>query len=209
MEFFSSSPPSRHQRACEYPHVHSPSRRHDCSSFRPRYPETLTLAAMIVALALSIMIIVITPLSPARAADSRYVSPTGGQVEVVEDFDPPEVRWGAGHRGVDLAWPAGSSVLAPAPGTVAFAGQVAGRPVISIDHDDGIRTTYEPVEPAVRAGDHVERGQVLGTLIAGHRTDGVDALHWGARRSQQTYINPLWLLQRPTIRLKPVLANDA
>ncbi|CAM2740231.1 Putative peptidase [Actinomyces slackii] len=123
---------------------------------------------------------------------------------MVQDFDPPAVVWGRGHRGVDLAAPAGSQVRAAGQGVVAFAGVVAGRPVISIDHPDGIRTTYEPVEASVAAGQSVARGQVIGTLLAGHRSDGVDALHWGARTGKKSYVNPLRLLSPPVIRLKPV-----
>ena len=39
---------------------------------------------------------------------------------------------------------------------------------------------------------------------AGHRSDGVDALHWGARTGPKTYVNPLRLLRPAVIRLKPV-----
>ena len=48
------------------------------------------------------------------------------------------------------------------------------------------------------------RRQVIGTLLPGHRADGVDALHWGARTGPKTYVNPLRLLDPPVIRLKPV-----
>ena len=134
----------------------------------------------------------------------RYGWPTGAPAEVVQGFDPPAVVWGSGHRGVDLALAAGSPVLAAGAGTVVFAGAVAGRPVVSIDHADGIRTTYEPVEASVAAGDVVARGQVIGALVAGHRSDGVDALHWGARTGPKSYVNPLRLLRPAVIRLKPL-----
>ena len=134
----------------------------------------------------------------------RYQWPTGAPATVVEAFDPPAVVWGRGHRGVDLAAAEGAQIRSAAAGTVVFAGMVAGRPVVSIDHADGIRTTYEPVEPAVGAGDTVDVGQVIGTLLPGHRSDGVCALHWGARTGPKTYINPLRLLQPAVIRLKPV-----
>ncbi|WP_244924997.1 murein hydrolase activator EnvC family protein [Actinomyces bowdenii] len=133
-----------------------------------------------------------------------YHWPTGAPAPVVEGFDPPAVAWGRGHRGVDLAAPEGSPVRSAGDGVVAFAGMVAGRPVVSVDHADGIRTTYEPVEPVVSAGQAVGRGEVIGTLLAGHRGDGVSALHWGARIGPKTYVNPLRLLQPPVIRLKPV-----
>ena len=134
----------------------------------------------------------------------RYTWPTGGPAPVVEGFDPPAVVWGRGHRGVDLAAPAGSQVLSAGDGVVVFTGMVAGRPVVSVDHADGIRTTYEPVEAGVSAGRAVARGEVIGTLLPGHRADGVDVLHWGARTGPKSYVNPLRLLEPPVIRLKPV-----
>ena len=139
-----------------------------------------------------------------RRPRGRYQWPTGVPATVVENFDPPAIVWGHGHRGVDLAAAEGTQIRSAAAGTVAFAGMVAGRPVVSIDHADGIRTTYEPVEPTVGAGDTVDVGQVIGTLLPGHRSDGVCALHWGARTGPKTYINPLRLLQPAVIRLKPV-----
>ena len=139
-----------------------------------------------------------------RRPRGRYQWPTGAPATVVEDFDPPAVVWGRGHRGVDLAAAEGTQIRSAAAGTVAFAGMVAGRPVVSIDHADGIRTTYEPVEPAISAGDAVAAGQVIGTLLPGHRSDGVCALHWGARTGPKTYVNPLRLLQPAVIRLKPL-----
>lgn len=123
---------------------------------------------------------------------------------VLEAFHPPAKRWLAGHRGVDLALAVGSPVMATAAGRVVFAGVVGGKPVVSVDHADGIRTTYEPVEASVAAGDVVEQGQILGTLLAGHRADGQDALHWGARRGRDHYLNPLHLIEPPVIRLKPL-----
>ncbi|OIR45447.1 hypothetical protein BJP07_03505 [Corynebacterium sp. NML130628] len=110
-----------------------------------------------------------------------------------------------GHRGVDLALRIGSPVLAADAGTVAFVGNVAGTPVISIDHLDGIRTTYQPVHARVRQGDAVKTGEVIGTLARPTRPQAhmQDGLHWGALVAKDTYINPLSLLSTPTIRLKP------
>ena len=76
-----------------------------------------------------------------RRPRGHYQWPTGAPATVVEDFDPPAVVWGRGHRGVDLAAAEGTQIRSAAAGTVAFAGMVAGRPVVSVDHADGIRTT--------------------------------------------------------------------
>ena len=71
---------------------------------------------------------------------------------VVAPFDPPEQDWLAGHRGVDLAAAVGEVVRAPADGTVTFAGKVAGRGVLVITHDDGLRTSLEPVVATAARG---------------------------------------------------------
>lgn len=139
------------------------------------------------------------------ATAEAYVDPTTGRSQatrVVRAADIPDENWDPGHRGVDLHLAIGDEVLASAGGTVAFAGVVAGTPVISIDHEDGIRTTYQPVHARVSEGDTVDEAEVIGTL--GRPFDGHSGLHWGARTGPDSYLNPLSLLDRPTIRLKPV-----
>lgn len=77
-----------------------------------------------------------------------------------------------------------------------FAGPVAGRGIVVIAHADGIRTTYEPVAPAVSVGEHVSRGDPLGTVLGAHADfPAGSVLHWGARRGE-TYVDPLGLLRR-------------
>lgn len=129
-----------------------------------------------------------------------YVSPTG-TVQMLRAFDRPEHNWLPGHRGADLGLPVGGQVLTAGDGTVAFAGVVAGTPTVSVDHADGVRTTYQPVHARVSRGDVVHEGQIIGVL--GHPTDGWPGLHWGARRGEADYVNPLSLLDTPVIRLKP------
>jgi murein DD-endopeptidase MepM/ murein hydrolase activator NlpD len=104
---------------------------------------------------------------------------------------------------VDLRGSPGLPVLAAGDGVVVFAGMVAGRPLLSIDHTDGLRTTYEPVDASVLAGQHVARGSPVGTLVAGHPGCPVDAcLHWGLRRGE-TYLDPMTVLRPPRVRLYP------
>lgn len=151
---------------------------------------------------------VVSPHDPRRsvrsAAEGRFVWPLHPPPPVVRGFDPPESPYGAGHRGVDLGASIGQPVLAAGAGVVVFAGQVAGRGVISIDHD-AIRTTYEPVRPEVSAGDQVYAGQRIGTVVASHRGCPGVCLHWGARRDKPPeYLDPLELLRsQSVIRLKP------
>lgn len=141
---------------------------------------------------------------PRVVRQSRLAWPLSPVPVVTKYFDAPETPYGAGHRGVDLAAVPGQEVLAADAGVVVFAGLVGGRPVLSVDHDGGLRTTYEPVEPKVAAGDQVYRGQVLGTVVAGHPGCAVAAcLHWGVRRGEE-YVDPLALTgEVGEFRLKP------
>lgn len=165
-------------------------------------------------------VLAVGPVADAAPVGSRagMSSPLPGPVSVSTPFDPPAQRWLPGHRGVDLAGTVLASVRAPADGTVLFAGAVGGRPVLSIDHGGGVRTTYEPVRATVRAGDHVVEGVEVGRLLAGHHGCPVEAcLHWGARVTSgdpsgddDDYVDPLSLLadsERP-IRLKPTRPGD-
>ncbi|MQA35496.1 peptidoglycan DD-metalloendopeptidase family protein [Modestobacter roseus] len=146
------------------------------------------------------------PSSPAPSGVWGWPFP--GAPEVSRAFDPPPTPYAAGHRGVDLLGGVGAPVLSSGDGVVAFAGMVAGRPVVSVEHAGGLRTTYEPVEPSVAAGQAVARGSPLGTLAAGHAGCPAEAcLHWGLRhgglRHGEVYLDPLSLLQPPRISLLP------
>lgn len=146
----------------------------------------------------------VTMAATSRHSSAEYVDPgtrTATPSPVLRGFDPPEYDWLAGHRGVDLDIPIGAPIAAAGAGTVHFAGSVAGTPTISIEHDDGIRTTYQPVFARVSAGDQVAIGETIGTLAP--PVDGDPGLHWGARVGPKTYINPLDLLGEVIIRLKP------
>ena len=157
-------------------------------------------------LALAAGLAALTAIAPPAAvrgtAWSWPVAGTLGDAPRIERrFDPPAQRWDAGHRGIDLDATTGDAVLAVAGGTVAFAGEVGGKPVVSVDHAGGIRSTYEPVMAEVAAGDSIERGERIGTVAAdGSHCDGT-CLHLGARRGDR-YLNPLALLA-PVV-LKPL-----
>ncbi|MEU8185600.1 M23 family metallopeptidase [Micromonospora sp. NPDC049044] len=143
-------------------------------------------------------------LTSASASAGRYRPPVDGPPRPVRRFDPPPRPWLPGHRGVDLAAPAGAVVRSAGPGTVLFAGLVAGRPVITVGHPDGLRTTHEPVRPTVRPGQPVAAGTPLGELLPGHPGCPAEAcLHWGLRRGAD-YLDPLALLGLGPVRLLPV-----
>jgi len=130
---------------------------------------------------------------PASAPQAAWSPPVPGRI--VSPFDRPQHTWLPGHRGIDLAAEVGEPVRAVADGVVAFAGMVAGRGVVSIQHGQ-LRSTYEPVEPAVIAGSIVEVGEALGR-VGGAAHAGCRCLHLGARRGDE-YVDPSWLLRSPS-----------
>jgi murein DD-endopeptidase MepM/ murein hydrolase activator NlpD len=89
---------------------------------------------------------------------------------------------------------------------VAFAGPVAGVGTVSVQHDGGLRTTYQPVDVLVAAGQQVAAGDVLGSLLPGHpgcaATAPLVCLHWGLRHGAD-YLDPLALFGTARVRLLP------
>ncbi len=154
-----------------------------------------------VVLALCVPILLAAP-PPSTAAGFGW--PLRPRPAVLAPFDPPAHDWLPGHRGVDLAAQDGQPVLAAGAGVVVFAGEVAGKPVVSVDHANGLRTTYEPVRAGVRVGGRVARGSELGTVIAGHPGCPTTCLHWGVRRGRDHYLDPLALVRSTPVRLKPL-----
>jgi murein DD-endopeptidase MepM/ murein hydrolase activator NlpD len=146
--------------------------------------------------------------APAAADDVRLEWPLRPPPAVARGFDAPSPDWQPGHRGVDLPGTPGQPVYAAGPATVVFAGSLAGRPVVSLAHPGGLRTSYEPVRPGVRVGQRVTAETVIGELVAGHAgCRSAACLHWGAMwgpASGAHYVDPLGLLKSTPIRLKPL-----
>ncbi|MBI4728455.1 MAG: M23 family metallopeptidase [Acidobacteria bacterium] len=124
----------------------------------------------------------------AGAPTVDYVQPARGPI--VRHFEPPPTPYGAGHRGIDIAAPPGETVVAAAAGRVAFAGQVGGHFFVSIDHSDGLRSTYSFLsETLVIAGQTVSQGDPVALTGEGHPGAGTPALHFGVRRGSD-YLDP-------------------
>ncbi len=157
--------------------------------------------------ALAVAVCVATLLCAAGTAQARGddAPAPGGTVALSRDWEwpvrpfrlerpfvAPAHEYGPGHRGIDMAPLGDDTVRAPAPGVVAFSGQVAGRGVVTIDHGDGLVSTLEPVASDLAAGAVVAAGTAVGRLATGgHAAAGT--LHLGVRLDG-AYINPLVLL---------------
>ena len=119
---------------------------------------------------------------------------------VVRGFTAPAHTYAAGHRGLDLRAAPGQAVVAPAAGTIAFAGRVAGRAVVTVVTGD-VRMSFEPVATSLPVGTAGSAGQRLGTVTADPGHCPGTCLHLGVRRDG-TYLDPLPRFRR--IRLLPL-----
>lgn len=143
-----------------------------------------------------------TPSSPFSV--SSWVPPVAQGLEVVRGFEKPDARWSTGHRGVDLALEAGGEILAPYEGKVVFAGTVVDRQVLTLEHPDGRRSSFEPVTNPLPVGSLVQAGDVIAHLDPDVQHCAPRfCLHWGVRQPVPSggdasngldYVNPLLLL---------------
>ncbi|MDR0843143.1 MAG: peptidoglycan DD-metalloendopeptidase family protein [Acidobacteriota bacterium] len=78
------------------------------------------------------------------------------------------------HKGVDIAAPAGTPVLAALPGKVISAGREGGYGnTVLVEHGDGLRTRYGHLSSIdVKVGDTVTSGGNLGTVGSTGRSTG-------------------------------------
>ncbi|MDT7550533.1 MAG: hypothetical protein QOE84_2927 [Actinomycetota bacterium] len=163
--------------------------------------------ALLVAVPVGLLIglLIGVPPAAARAAGGalgHWVWPLAGARTVARPFDPPTTPYGRGHRGVDLPGRVGQDVLAAGAGRISYAGLLAGRGVVVVVHGD-LRTTYEPVLAAVRVGQLVAAGAVIGRLEPGHAGCSGACLHWGLLRGD-VYLDPVRLVRTGPSRLLPL-----
>lgn len=144
---------------------------------------------MLLARALALSVVVLAAVSaPARAGDGSWSWPLEDR-RVSGRFDRPDTEYSAGHRGIDLPGRVGEPVRAVARGRITFAGSVAGVGVVTVDHGRE-RSTYQPVDPAVKRGDTVSAGDVVGRLRDSGSHCAIACLHLG-RLEADSYLDPL------------------
>ena len=114
-------------------------------------------------------------------------------------FDPAHPYAAGQHRGIDVAGAAGSTVVAPAAGTVTFAGTVPGSGLsltIATPQGDAVTLTHLG-SLAVAQGAAVAEGDGVGTIgPSGDPEVGEPYVHLGVRiaADPQGYLDPLSLL---------------
>jgi murein DD-endopeptidase MepM/ murein hydrolase activator NlpD len=101
------------------------------------------------------------------------------------------------HSGLDFRAPAGSPIVACAPGKVVLTGRnwrLHGN-VVAVDHGQGVISIYiHMTKIGVKVGDQVEAGQKLGTVGATGRASGPH-LHWSLYVNQVATNPKPWLVR--------------
>lgn len=158
-----------------------------------RYQRTVLLVFLLMAMGA-------VSLSTAGAAQAftRWEFPCGPPFSIVKQFDKPESKYSAGHRGVDFDRVTCATVKAPASGTVSFVGVVVDRPVLSIKVSEDTVYSFEPVRSELKVGDTVTAGESIGSLGVGGHCEST-CLHFGVRVHGE-YVNPMrYFFQKPVL----------
>lgn len=127
---------------------------------------------------------ILTQETPRRLWKGNFLLPVDGG-EIAGAFGLRRILNGQPrrpHSGEDIRAPLGTEVHAANAGVVRLSDDLffSGTSII-LDHGLGVYTMYfHLVKAGVKAGDRVERGQVIGTVGATGRATGPH-LHWGLR----------------------------
>lgn len=149
------------------------------------------------------LVALLAPLPSAAAQSTSVTYRPPVDAPVIDPFRAPTSPYGPGNRGIDYATVSGTPVRTIAPGTVTFAGLVAGTRYVTVLHADGLRSSYGGLASiSVAEGAAIDAGDQVG--IAG------DGLHLGVRRGDE-YLDPetLFAQAAPQVRLIPVSEFDA
>ena len=107
-------------------------------------------------------------------------------------------RWGRMHKGIDIAGPIGTPILAAAPGEVVSAGWNSGGygNLVKIKHPDGSLTLYAHNHRIlVRQGQKVRQGQQIAEMGSTGRSTGPH-LHFEVHPSGKGAVNPVAYLPK-------------
>ena len=156
--------------------------------------EPQKIAAIQLAGFLTLSLTWLTP-SPSLGSQPSWSSPVIGS-GLVNSYLAPETIYGNGHRGVDYQVTLGQGVFAPADATVSFVGKVVDRQVLSLLHQGGTISSYEPVCSSLTVGQEVAAGDLVAEVCEAsqdyvqHCID-ILCLHFSTRQDGE-YLSPLW-----------------
>lgn len=105
-------------------------------------------------------------------------------------------RWGRPHRGIDIAAPIGTPIVAAAPGVISYAGYNDGGfgYLVEVDHADGTMTRYaHNSRLLVKAGQQVNQGEQVSEMGSTGFSTGPH-LHFEIHPGGKGAVNPIALL---------------
>lgn len=120
---------------------------------------------------------------------SVWRSPLGKSFPLLHRYVQPPTPYAAGHRGIDLKTQPGEKVQAPVGGIVTFSGEVVDREVLTLQVQENMLLTLEPLDSNLRPGTRVHGGEHLGSVSSGGHCANL-CLHVGVR-VDGAYVNPL------------------
>jgi murein DD-endopeptidase MepM/ murein hydrolase activator NlpD len=147
----------------------------------------------------------VSPEMPAIGAAESYLPRTGGsggatagliwpsQGALTSGYGP---RWGRSHRGIDIAAPVGTPIVAAASGVVSYAGYNDGGfgYLVEIDHADGSMTRYAHNDRIlVNVGQQVNQGDQVSLMGSTGFSTGPH-LHFEVHPAGQGAVNPMAFL---------------
>ncbi len=127
-----------------------------------------------------------------KSKEEMFLAPTEGKMTSKYGYrENPVTKQYAFHKGIDIAAPKGTKVVASAHGTVvtsAYLNNGYGNCVV-LEHENNIKTLYAHLEKRlVKPGDSVAQGQTIGTVGLTGRATGPH-LHYEVYKGTQS-INP-------------------
>jgi hypothetical protein len=140
-------------------------------------------------------------------AKNLFIWPASGSVITEFGYTPYQRD---GHRGIDIEAGAGKAVRAAAAGRVYWTGAGSEGPGVGIEHENGIRTTYMPVDKSVRAGQAVNQGDIIGTVQENGATAS-SHLHFVIKKppyGEKDYLDPRELLSSAEQNSKQISNPD-
>ncbi len=137
-----------------------------------------------------------TPDPPSPIPNPKYIVPAKGILTSGYGW-----RWGRMHKGIDIAGPTGTPIVAAAQGTVQFAGWNSGGYgyLVEIRHADGSMTRYaHNSRLLVNRGEWVEQGQAIATMGSTGYSTGPHC-HFEIHPAGKGAVNPLAYLGKKMV----------
>ena len=161
-------------------------------------PSWRTSARTVVAVALAVTVLGTAP-TETKGSPGRWIWPVPGPVITHYSNDNSRPYAGGMHRGIDVAAPVGTRVVAARGGEVTYAGPLGSSGLtVAVRTADGYATSYLHLAAiSVSRGARAAAGDHVGDVgTSGERSARQPHLHFGVRRADRDhyYVDPLSLL---------------